>query len=343
MTKPAKISIYFLLLIIILFTAFIADILFGSVYIDPKSIIENLLNRTIESDPITNDIILNFRLPKAITAILCGASLATAGLLMQTLFRNPLAGPYILGISSGASLGVAILVLAAGSSAISAFFAFSGWGQVIAAIIGASIILMLVLGTSVKINDTVSLLIVGMMFGSLSGAVVNILQSISNPDALKIYIVWTMGSLSSVTWNYMYVMAPILIFGMLISFALQKKLNAMLLGENYARGLGISVFWTRLAIIFATCLLAGASTAFTGPIAFVGIAVPHIIRGIFKTSDHRIILPGCIIGGAALLLICDIASQLPGTGYSLPINSISAIVGAPIILWVIIKNRHLHI
>ncbi|HPG55750.1 MAG TPA: iron chelate uptake ABC transporter family permease subunit, partial [Candidatus Enterocola sp.] len=191
MTKPAKISISFLLLIIVLFAAFIADILLGSVYIEPKTIIENLLNGTIESDPIINDIILNFRLPKAITAILCGASLATAGLLMQTLFRNPLAGPYVLGISSGASLGVAILVLAAGSSIIPAFLVFSGWGQVIAAIIGASLILMLVLGTSLKINDTVSLLIVGMMFGSLSGAVVNILQSISNPDALKIYIVWT--------------------------------------------------------------------------------------------------------------------------------------------------------
>ncbi|MBP9971075.1 MAG: iron ABC transporter permease, partial [Paludibacteraceae bacterium] len=289
-----------------------------------------------------SEIIWQFRLPKALTATLVGSSLAVSGLLMQTLFKNPLADPYVLGISSGASLGVALLIMASGASWIPIFMVTSGWGQIFAAIIGALLILMLVLLFSTRINDTVSLLIVGMMFGSITGALVNVLQSITNPDALKIFVIWTMGSLSAVSWEYMYIMFPMLFAGLLISLLLPKQLNALLLGENYAKSIGVTVFRLRFIIILVTCLLAGAATAFTGPIAFIGVAVPHIIRGIFRSSDHRIILPGSILGGAILLLMCDIVSQLPGSEYTLPINSVSAIIGAPIIIWIIFKNKNLY-
>lgn len=339
MTTRSKNIIKFAAVSLLLAAAFMADIILGSVAIDPKAAFSSLTEQD-HSQAIYN-IIVNFRLPKALTAALCGASLSAAGLLMQTLFRNPLAGPYVLGISSGSSLAVAILVLAAGSLSMPAAVAASGLGTVIAAVIGAVAVMLLVMLTSIKVKDSVTLLVAGMMFGSLAGAIVNVLQSVSNPDSLKIFVVWTMGSLSAVSWNHMMVMAPVLIAGMIMALLLQKPLNALLLGENYALGLGISVKKARAAIITATCLLAGASTAFTGPIAFIGVAVPHIARGIFKTTDHKVIMPATLLCGAALLLLCDIASQLPGTGYTLPINSVSSIVGVPIILFVIFKNKKL--
>lgn len=328
-----------LTLSLVLILAFVADIMFGNVDISLSQIAE--LFTGASSDAAVSNIILHYRLPKALTALLCGAALSVSGLLMQTLFRNPLAGPYVLGISSGAGLGVAIIVLATQYVALPAIFTTSGYGQIIAAVLGAAFVMFLVLATSTKISDTVSLLIVGMMFGSIAGSVVNVLQSISNPDALKIYVVWTMGSLSSVTWEYMAVMAPIIIGAILITLFMPKRLNALLLGENYAKGLGVSVFATRVVIIILTCLLAGASTAFTGPIAFVGVAVPHIVRGLYKTSDHRVVVPASVLAGASLLIICDLIAQLPGTIYTLPINSVCALIGAPIILWVIIKNKYL--
>ena len=329
-----------LTLSIVLILAFAADIMFGNVDISPEQIWALITGKGEAGSAVWN-IVWQYRLPKALTALLCGAALSVSGLLMQTLFRNPLAGPYVLGISSGAGLGVAVIVLATQFVALPAIFTTGGWGQTLAAIIGAAFVMMLVLLTSTKINDTVSLLIVGMMFGSIAGAAVNVLQSISNPDSLKIYVVWTMGSLSSVTWEYMTVMAPLIIAAIVVTLFMPKKLNALLLGENYAKGLGVSVFATRFAIIVITCLLAGASTAFTGPIAFIGVAVPHIVRGLYKTSDHKVVIPASVLAGSALLIVCDIISQLPGTIYTLPINSVCALIGAPIILLVIIKNKHL--
>lgn len=332
--------ISYIVLFVMLVVFFAADVVLGDVLIPLPHIVEAFKGN--HHDGAVWNIIFNYRLPKALTAVLCGAALSLSGLLMQTLFRNPLAGPYVLGISSGAGLGVAILVLSAGFIAVPSAFLLSGWAQVIAAVAGAALVMVLVLLTSLKVHDTVTLLIVSMMFGGIAGAVVNVLQSVSNPDALKIYVVWTMGSLSAVTWNYLYVMAPVVIGAILIALFLPKRLNALLLGENYARGLGLSVGFTRTIIIVLTCLLAGASTAFTGPIAFIGVAVPHIVRGVFKTADHRVVLPASVLAGAALLLVCDLVSQLPGTIYTIPINSISALVGAPVILWVIIKNKHLN-
>ncbi len=331
-----KTKTLFIAFAILLLVLFILDILFGSILIPFSDFIFAIKG----DNSIYKEIIFNFRLPKALTAILAGAALSVAGLLMQTLFRNPLAGPDVLGITSGASLGVSLFVLAS-SAFLPAFLIASGWGQVLGAVVGATLVLLLVLAVSLRVSSSVSLLIIGIMFGSITGSIVNILQSISNPDALKIYIVWTFGSLGAVTWTFMKIMAPIVVVGLMLALFLQKKLNAILLGEYYAQNLGVSVFRTRFLIIVATSLLAGTVTAFTGPIAFIGVAVPHLARGIFQSSNHRVTIPACMLCGASLMLVCDIVSQLPGGGYTLPINSISALFGAPLIIWVIYKKKTL--
>lgn len=312
---------------------FLSDLIFGSIKI-PLSEVFTVFGGTHDRT-LNSEILLNFRLPKAITAVLAGASLSVAGLLMQTLFRNPLADPYILGVSSGASLGVALITMASGILPV--MLVNSGWAMIIAAVIGAALILLLVVGVSFHIRNSVSLLIVGIMFGTIAGSVVSVLQNFSNPDAIKLFVMWTFGSLSSVTWTYMQVLLPVSFLGLIMAFLLQKKLDGLLLGENYARGLGISIVKTRFFVVIATGLLAGGITAFTGPIAFVGVAIPHIARGLFKTSSHKILLPVSLLCGASLLLICDIISQIPA--YTLPINTISSLFGAPIIVWIILKRK----
>jgi len=327
-----KTTILFVGISLLCTALFVADLIFGSITIPLREIFNSFIHH--QTDNNYYEIIINFRLPKALTAVLAGLSLSVAGLLMQTLFQNPLAGPDVLGVSSGASLGVAVFVMA--SSFVPAFLGVSGWGIVVSAIIGGIGVLLIMLLASFKVRNSVSLLIIGIMFGSMAGAVVSILQNHSNPDALKLFVVWTLGSLSAVSWTYMQVMAPLIIIGMLIAVFAQKQLNALLLGENYARGLGISVVKTRLVLIIATGLLAGATTAFTGPIAFIGVAVPHIARGLFKSSNHSIVIPASALCGASLLLVCDIISQL--SVYTIPINAISSLFGAPLIIWIIIKN-----
>lgn len=324
-----KKALIFVILLVVCGLFFLADLLLGSVRIPFAELFENDYS-------IYHEILYNFRLPKAITAVVTGAAISLSGLLMQTLFRNPLAGPYVLGVSSGAGLGVAIYILA--SAFVPALLLQSGWGLVVSAIIGAAVVLSLVLLVSFKVKNAVSLLLVGLMFGQIAGAIVSLLQSVSDPDSLKLYITWTFGDLSAVSWKYMQAMLPIVFIGFLLAFSVQKPLDGLLLGENYARGLGISVIKTRVVIIVSITLLAGAITAFTGPIAFIGIAVPHIARGIFRTSAHRIIIPATMLVGSVLLLLCDIVSQLPQQT-PLPINSVSAMIGAPIIIWIILKNR----
>ena len=275
------------------------------------------------------------RLPKALTAILAGAALSVSGLIMQTLFRNPLAGPYTLGVSSGASLGVALLTMMGGI--LSTFnFQLSAFGLPVAACVGATLVLLLVLAVSRRVTSNVSLLIVGLMFGSIAGALVSLMQNFANPDALKLFIVWTLGSLSSVGWGDMQLMVPILLLGTLFVLLALKPLNGLLLGEDYARGLGINVERTRLFIVLATGLLAGGVTAFCGPIAFVGVAVPHIARGLFRSSNHRLTLPASALIGACLLLLCDILCSL--AIYPLPVSTVSALFGAPVIIWIILKK-----
>ena len=329
--KSRSIILFFILLLLTL-ALFLVDLAWGSIHISLREIVSVFFGKG--ADGINSEILLNFRLPKAITAVLAGTSLSVAGLMMQTLFRNPLADPYILGVSSGASLGVALVMMAAAFLPIA--FVNSGWALIVAAITGASIVLVLVVGVSFKVNNAVSLLIVGIMFGTIAGSFVSVLQNFSNPDAIKLFVIWSLGSLSAVTWSYMRVLFPVVLLGLVLAFYLQKKLDGLLLGENYARGLGISIARTRFLIVLATGLLAGSITAFTGPIAFVGVAIPHIARGLFRTFIHKILLPACLLLGASLLLICDIISQLPT--YTLPINTISALFGAPIIIWIILKR-----
>ncbi|NDV81232.1 iron ABC transporter permease [Bacteroides sp. 51] len=325
----------FVFLLALLLLALVADIALGSVSLPLSEVWAALTGQS--QDEVYREIILNHRLPKALTAILAGAALSVAGVLMQTLFQNPLAGPDVLGVTSGASLGVALLTM--GTSALPLWM-LTGWGQVTAAVAGAVCVLLLVIVVSIKVPNAVSLLIIGMMFGSFAGAVVSILQSVSNPDTLKLFVTWTFGSLSAVGWDYMLVMAPVIGIGLLIALLLQKQLNVFLLGQNYASGLGISVSRLRLFTILATALLAGTSTAFTGPIAFIGITMPHVARGLFRTSNHHIILPASILCGAVTMLLCDLISGLPGTQTTLPINAVTALFGAPIIVWIIAKKSH---
>ena len=323
----------FLALSLLMLGLFLADLAWGSIRI-PMSDVLSVFGGN-RANVINSEILMNFRLPKAITAVMAGASLSVAGLMMQTLFRNSLADPYILGVSSGASLGVALVMMAAASLPVA--FVSSGWALIMAAIIGASVVLALVVGVSFKVNNAVSLLIVGLMFGTIAGSLVSVLQNFSNPDAIKLFVMWTFGSLSAVTWNYMQVLVPVVLIGLGLAFFLQKRLDGLLLGENYAQGLGVSIIQTRLLIVISTGLLAGGITAFTGPIAFVGVAIPHIARGIFKTSSHKVLMPATVLCGASLILICDIISQIPT--YTLPINTISALFGAPIIIWIILKRK----
>ena len=317
----------FIGLSVLLALFFCLDICSGSIWLWPWG----------DLSVMEQNILHAIRLPKAITAILAGAALSVSGLIMQTLFRNPLAGPYTLGVSSGASLGVAFLTMC--STLVSIQFSAFGYQFVLplAACLGASLVLLLVLAVSRRVTSNVSLLIVGMMFGSIAGALVSLLQNFANPDALKLFIVWTLGSLSSVGWSDMQMLVPVLLLGGLFVVLSLKPLNGLMLGEDYARGLGINVSRTRLYIVLATGLLAGGVTAFCGPIAFVGVAVPHIARGLFRTSNHRVTIPASALIGACLLLVCDILCSL--FIYPLPISTVSALFGAPVIIWIILKNK----
>lgn len=317
-------------LFVVFLLLFVMDLAWGNSKISFVQIIRILFGN--REDLITSEIILNFRLPKAITAILAGSALSVSGLMMQTFFRNPLADPYVLGVSSGASLGVAIVMMATGF-----LLGSSSWIVVLAAIIGAVLVMMLIVGVSFKVQNAVSLLIVGLMLGTIVASIVGVLQYFSNPDAIKLFVMWNLGSLSAVSWQHLSVLAPLIFVALIGAFFLHHRLDGMLLGENYARSLGISIVQSRFLIIIVTSVLAGSITAFAGPIGFVGIAIPHIARGLFRTASHKILIPGSFLLGSMLLLLCDIVSQLPT--YTLPINTISSLFGAPIIIWIILKKR----
>ncbi len=324
----------------ILVLAFFGDLVFGSIRLSSKDFFDALLGRP--GDQNISYIVWSLRLPKAITAILAGSGLALCGLMMQTLFRNPLAGPFVLGISSGASLGVALLVMASswfGGHAMVQVFSYGHLGMVLAAMAGALIVMFLVIWVSVRVADSVSILIIGMMFGSATGAIVSLLQYFSDPDAVKSFLVWTFGDISAVTAEHLKLLAPIVIAGLLAGLMLKKPLNALMLGENHARVIGVNVKRFRIIIIIVTGLLTGAITAFTGPIAFVGLAVPHLARAILKSSDHKALTPATLMCGAIIMLICDILAQLPASNQVLPINTVTAIFGAPVVIWVILRNR----
>ncbi len=316
-----------------------ADLLLGSIIVPLKQIFFSFF-LSEEADETFRTIVIEFRLPKAITAILTGAALSVSGLQMQTVFRNPLAGPFVLGISAGASLGVALFVLGFSSVLAVGIVSITGaWPLAIVAWLGSFGVMLLVLYVSTRVNDVMTILILGILFTSAVSAIVSILQYFSNESMLKAFIVWTMGSLGSVTNSQLSVMSPAILLGILLALFKIKDLNAFLLGENYARSLGVKIISSRIIIFLSTSLLAGTVTAFCGPIGFIGIAVPHICRVIFKTSDHLVLVPATIMSGSIVMLFSDIVSQLPGMQTTLPINSVTAIIGIPVIMWMIIKNK----
>ena len=317
---------------------FILNISLGSVSIPFDEVVNVLLGGEASKNSWTN-IILNFRLPKATTAVAVGAALSISGLLMQTLFRNPLAGPFVLGISSGASLGVALLLLA-GISITGSIMAsgVTSWLVVMAASAGSALVLLLVVTVSIKVRDSMTLLIIGLMFGSLTGAIVSILQFFSSGEEIQVYVFWTFGSLGGLNWNEIVVLLLMTAAGIVISLLMTKPLNAFLLSENYARSMGINIKMSRFWIIISTSLLAGSITAFCGPIAFIGIAIPHLTKLLFNTSNHKVLLPAVALSGIIVMLICDIISQLPGSDHVLPINAITSLFGAPVVIWIILRK-----
>lgn len=331
-------KIPFVVLILILIICFFVNISFGSVSIPLKSIFNSLLGSA--DNESWQYIIQNYRLPKAFTAILVGSGLGISGLLMQTLFRNPLAGPFVLGISSGASLGVALVLLGSGFfGGIFTTLLISKWSVVIAASLGSFLVLLAVLMVSSKVRDTMAILIIGLMFGSITAAVVSVLSYFSSAEQLQQYIFWGFGSLGNLSWYELLVFFSIYVVGILLSIVSIKGLNTLLLGENYAKSLGLNIKQSRLIIIIATSLLAGTITAFAGPIAFIGLAIPHMTRQIFNTSNHKILLPAVFLFGAIVMLICDSIAQLPTSDYTLPINAITSLIGAPVVIWLLVRKR----
>lgn len=329
----------FLVLCMLLILGFLANLTLGSVEIPLQDVINALLGKST-SNETWQYIIQDFRLPKAITAVLVGSGLGISGLLMQTLFRNPLAGPFVLGISSGASLGVALVILGAGFfGATITSLLISKWSIVIAASLGSFLVLLAVLVVSTRVRDTMAILIIGLMFGSITAAVVSVLSYFASADQLQQYIFWGFGSLGNLSWKEVLIFFIIYCFGILLSIASVKALNTLLLGENYAKSLGLSIKQSRLLIIISTSLLAGTTTAFAGPIAFIGLAIPHITRQIFNTSNHKILLPAVFIIGAIVMLICDSIAQLPTSDYTLPINAITSLIGAPVVIWLLVRKR----
>ncbi len=329
----------FVLLGIVLAVCFGINISLGSVNIPLKDSLSIVFGNTAEKES-WEYIIWNYRLPKAITAMLVGAGLSLSGLLMQTLFRNPLAGPFVLGISSGASLGAAILIM--GSSLFSSIVAFEFINSVslaIASSVGSIIVLIAVMIVASKIKDTMALLIIGLMFGSITAAVVSILSYFTNAEKLQQYIYWSFGSVGNLSWSQILLLTVIIGIAILISLLTLKSLNAFLLGENYAKSMGVHIKKSRYLIIIATGLLAGGATAFAGPVAFIGLAVPHLTRQIFSTTDHRVLMPAVLLYGAILLLICDTLAQVPSSAYVLPLNAITAIIGAPVVIWLLVRKR----
>lgn len=332
----------FVALTITLIIIFLINISLGSVYIPIKQIILSLIDGTVEKES-WKSIVLNYRFPKAITAIIVGSGLSISGLLMQTLFRNPLAGPYVLGISSGASLGVAILIL--GSSFFGATFssyAVSSWGQAAAASIGSFLVLSSVMLAAIKVRNTMSILIIGLMFGSLTSAVISVLAYFSSANLLQQYMFWSFGSLGNLSWKEISALFIVFLIGMTFVVFIIKPLNSLLLGENYAKSMGVNVKRTRNFTLIATSLLTGVITAFSGPIAFIGLAVPHLTKLLFSTSNHKILLPAVAISGAIIMLICDSIAQLPNSEYTLPINAITSLFGAPIIIWLLVRKRKIN-
>jgi iron complex transport system permease protein len=327
-------------LVLLLVGCFLLSLTLGSVKIPLPDIVAILMGGEGARETWTT-IVWKFRLPKAITAVLAGAALSVSGLQMQTLFRNPLAGPSVLGVNAGAGLGVAVVVLLTGitGSTLLAGLGVSGdFGIVVAASLGAGLVLALVLAFARRV-ETMTLLILGLLFSYGVSALVSILLYFAIPERIQAYISWTFGSFGGVTWSQLRLMLPAVLIGLLIAGLLAKSLNALLLGENYAQTLGLKVLRVRWWVVLSTAVLSATITVFCGPIIFLDVAVPHLCRALFNTSDHRILIPTCILLGAIIALIADLIAQLPGSQLTLPLNAVMALFGVPVVMWVILQRN----
>jgi iron complex transport system permease protein len=332
-----RLRMVFISLLLLLLVFFLLDIFFGSVSISASDVFKILFQN--EESPLKT-IILDFRIPKALTALIVGIALSLSGLQMQTLFRNPMAGPDVLGISSGASLGVAFVILGfSANMSAESLRGLGNWILIAASWIGAGAVMILIMSISARVRDIMTILIIGIMLSSGISAIVTIMQYFSAESLLKAYVIWTMGSLGNLTSDQLNVLLICVSAGILLSLLSAKMLNAVSLGENYATSIGLNVKLSRLVIFISTSILAGSVTAFCGPIGFIGIAVPHISRILLRTSDHKILIPGTILTGGIIMLISDIISQLPGSESVLPVNSVTSLIGIPVVIWVIFRNR----
>ncbi len=345
-SQPALSLSTYGILLLALAAAFFLDLSMGSAKIPLKSVVTILSGGQAQRASWVNIVIL-FRLPKAITAVLAGAGLAVSGLLMQTLFRNPLAGPSVLGINSGASLGVALIVLSAAAGGASADFLdglglLGELGIVLFASLGATLVLLLILVFARKVRSVMTLLILGLLFGYATSALVSVLIHFSIAERIHAYISWTFGSFGTTTWKQLHIFIPVILIGLFATLFAKKPLNALLLGEAYGKSMGLNIKRTRLLIIANTALLSGSVTAFCGPIAFLGVAIPHLCRSFFNTSDHRILLPTVMISGAIVALIADVVAQMPGSQIVLPLNAVTSLIGTPVIVWFILRKKNIH-
>ena len=326
-------------LIVSLVLLFLINMSLGSVAIPLKEVFTTLTGGTSEKHT-WQYIILNYRLPKAFTAILVGMGLSISGLLMQTLFRNPLAGPDVLGLSSGASLGVAMVVMGAGFfPVLLSGILLSQFSIVIASSLGSFLVLLAVLAVSQRLKDTMAILIVGLMFGSITSSVVSVLTYFSSAEQLQKFTFWALGSLGNLSWNSIIVLSSCTLIGLTLSFINIKPLNALLLGENYARSMGVDYQRTKTLLIFTTSILTGSITAYAGPIFFIGLVIPHIAKLVFQTSNHGILFWATLLLGISIMLLCDTISQMPGCDFTLPINAVTSIIGAPVVIWLLLGKR----
>lgn len=330
MSLPSRHTLLMLCGTAMLLLLFVADMMAGGTWIPARQVLAALTGS--HPDPITARIVIDIRLLKALTALLAGAALTVSGLEMQTLFRNPLAGPYVLGISSGASLGVALFIL--GAPLIGLGGALNALGLAGAAWLGSAAVIVIILAVARRIRDIMVLLILGMMFSSGVAAIVQILQYLSDEQALRSFVIWTMGSLSDVTAPQLLMLAPAVALGLILALVCVKPMNMLLLGEDYALTMGLRVRRTRVLLMLSTTLLAGTVTAFCGPIGFIGLAMPHVTRMLLRRADHRLLAPACILTGGCVMLLCDLVSKL----LVLPVNAITALLGIPIVIWVVLKN-----
>ena len=334
-----RITLTMIGLFILMIMLFIADLLFGSTRLEGADVMRSLFGHGTSGTEI---IIMQFRLPKALTAVLAGAAMSVSGLLMQTLFRNPLAGPDVLGVSSGAGLGVALTLLTITPLiSLPAGSAFTGWGLILAAWIGAGAVMMIIMAVSTRMRDIMTVLIVGLLLASAISAVVTLLQYFSNETMLRTYVIWTMGNLGNISYPQIRALALATAAGLAISFLMVKSLNAMLMGETFSRTVGVRMQRTRIILLAAASILAGSVTAFCGPLAFIGVAVPHIARLALGTTDHRTLMPGVALCGAVILLLSDLISSAPGGGHIIPVNTVTSLIGIPVVLWIILGKAGL--